>query len=319
VASWVKIVKPQVTIGMCVRNNEATIHDALQSVMNQDFPHECMELLIVDGNSLDQTVSIANEVLGKGDVRSRVFCENRGLGHARQIAVEAAKGQYIVWIDGDMVVSNDFVSKLFEFMEKDPKAGILKGRQALESGGNLLATLEGYSRVAGKMVDFSSRKALGKVLGTSGSIYRCTAIRQAGGFDENLRGYCEDWDAEIRVRAAGWVLNAVDVRYLDYERSKLEWKNLWKRYWLRGYYTHYFLHKNKGLIKHYRMFPPAAFLAGLISASKLYRFTNRKVVFLLPFQHFFKFTAWYVGFLQSHSVGYEPDSHGSVSGKTSEL
>ena len=299
-------MEPEVTIGVCVRNNAITIREAIESIMGQDFPHELLELIVVDGHSEDKTLPVIKESLENSVIKSKIFKENEGLGYARQIVVDNAEGRYIVRVDGDMIISRDYVRKLFEFMERHPKVGIAKGRQALESGGNLLATLEAHSRVAGKLVDYSSKKAFTKVLGTSGSIYRIEAIRQAGGFDENLRGYCEDWDAEIRVRAVGWSLSTTNARFLDYERYRLTWRNLWRRYWLRGYYTHYFLHKNRGLIKHYKMFPPAAFIAGLLDASKLFRLTNRKAIFLLPFQYVFKITAWYSGFLRSHRSCYEP-------------
>ena len=137
-------------------------------------------------------------------------------------------------------------------------------------------------------------------------MYRIEAIRQAGGFDENLKGYGEDWDIEIRARAAGWSLHTINTKFLDYERFGLTWKNLWGRYWLRGYYTHYFLHKNRGMLKHYRMFPPAAFLSGLLHAHRLFELTHRKAVFLLPFQYVFKMTGWYFGFIRSHLNSYEP-------------
>lgn len=299
-------MKYKVTIGVCVRNSASTIHEAIESISKQDFPHELAELIVVDGHSEDETLSIVKKSLGNSTVRSRIFDENKGLGYARQTVVDNAEGEYIVWVDGDMTIPRDYLRKLFEFMERHPDVGIAKGKQALNNGGNLLATLEGHSRAVGKMVDYSSKKALTKVLGTSGCIYRIEAIRQAGGFDQNLRGYCEDWDAEIKVRKVGWSLSTIDSRYLDYERHRLTWRDLWRRYWLRGYYTHFFLHKNRTLIKHYKMFPPAAFLAGLIDASKLYKLTSRKTIFLLPFQYVFKFTAWYSGFLRSHQAGYGP-------------
>jgi len=116
------------------------------------------------------------------------------------------------------------------------------------------------------MVDCDSEKGCSKALGTGGSIYRIEAIKQAGGFDENLQGYGEDWDAEIRVRAAGWSIRTTPVTFRDFERNKLTSKLLWSRYWQRGYHQHYFLQKNKGLIKLYKMSPPAAFLNGLARA-----------------------------------------------------
>ena len=297
-----------ITIGVVVKNNASTIRDAIESIIKQGFPEENTELIIVDGNSGDDTLSIAKEALRDSRMKTKIFTENEGLGRARQIVVDNAEGKYIIWVDGDMIISSDYMSTLFNFMENHKEMGIVKGKQALEPGENLVATLEGYSRVAGKMVDFRSKKAYSKVLGTSGCIYRTRAIRQAGGFDKNLRGYCEDWDAEIKVKSNGWSLSVVDARYLDYERNQLSWKNLWKRYWLRGYYTHYFLHKKPGILKHYRMFPPASFFAGLFQSRKIFRLTADKEVFWLPLQNVFKSSAWYIGYLKSHSRAYQPHS-----------
>jgi len=299
-------MKPEITIGICVKNCEKTIKDAINSVLDQDYPYELIELIIVDGYSEDRTVDIIQGILKKARIKSKIFREDKGLGYARQIVVDNAKGDYIIWVDGDMMLPKNYVKKLVEFMKKHPEVGVAKGKQSLK-GGNLLATFEACSRAVGKMVDYQSEKARLKSLGTSGSIYRIGATRQIGGFDESLKGYGEDFDIEIRIRAAGWSFRTVDVEYFDYERNKLTWKELWKRYWLRGYYNHYFLHKNKGFIKHYNMSPPAAFVAGLLHSHKLFGLTRQKSIFLLPFQYLFKNTAWYVGFIRSHLNSYEPN------------
>jgi len=301
-------MKPIVTIGVCVKNSEETVNEAIESVLNQDFPKELMELVIVDGHSRDKTLEIIRDSLRETSIRTDIFCENDGLGRARQMVVDNARGKYIVWVDGDMVLPRDFVRKQVEFMEQHLEVGIAKGKIALEPASNMLATLEAFSRAASKMVDYHSKKAYSKALGTSGSIYRTHAITQVGGFDKDLKGYCEDWDVEIKVKAAGWLLDSTDAKYLDYERRGLTWKNLWSRYWRRGYYTHYFLHKNKGMLKHYRMFPPAAFISGLLYARRLFKLTRKKTVFLLPVQHLFKMTAFYLGFLRGHLNSYEPKS-----------
>jgi len=271
----------------------------MKSIIVQNFPHEHMELIVVDGCSTDRTLSIVKDYLCKTDIRNKIFREKEGLGNARQIVVDNTSGDYIVWVDGDMVLlSPDFVRKQVEFMEQNPKVGIAKGKYALMPGSNLLATLEIYSRATDKMVDYSLKESHSKSLGTSACIYRVEAIRQAGGFDKNIKGYGEDWDAECRTRTAGWKLCTTQAQYLDYERFGLTWNGLWQRYWRRGYDLHDVLRKHKGVIKLYRMLPPTAFLSGLFNSLALYKLVRQKIVFLLPFQHTLKNVAWWLGFFR---------------------
>jgi glycosyltransferase involved in cell wall biosynthesis len=295
----------RVTIGVCTRNCGGYIGEAIDSILNQDFPHELIELIFVD-ESEDNTLSVIQYHLSKSDISSKVFhVFGKGLGYARNLVAAKALGEFIVWVDGDMTLPKDFVRKQVTFMENHPSIGIARAKQALEHGNCLLATLEGYSRAAGRMVDYQSEKARAKTLGTGGAIYRTRIILQVKGFDESIKGYGEDWDIEIRAKAVGWSLSMTDATYLDYERHGLTWRGLWRRYWRRGYDSHYFFHKYSGAIKHYRMFPPAAFLAGLIHARKLYKLKRESFVFLLPFQYLFKMTVWYFGFTRSHLDSYE--------------
>jgi len=291
---------------MCVRNSASTIGEAIESVVSQHFSEGSMELIFVDDGSEDDTLEVIKRYILKLDLQTAVFSNSwHGIGYSRNIVVGHAKGDYIVWVDGDMVLTHDFVEKLVEFMDQHPTAGIAKGMQGLERGGNLLATLEAYSRAAGRMVDFNVNRARSKTLGTGGSIYRLQAIRDAGGFDSNLRGYGEDWAAEAKIKEAGWSLHVVDVKFLDYERFRLTWRDLWKRYWLRGYYSHYLLHENPRLIKLYKMTPLGGFLAGISFSGKLFRLTRQEFVYLLPLQYTFKMAAWCMGFLKSHLKSYQ--------------
>jgi glycosyltransferase involved in cell wall biosynthesis len=301
-------IKPRVTLGVCARNSEDFIKETIESILVQDYPHELMELVFVDDGSEDNTLSIIKEYASRIDIKTKVFHTSwEGLGHARNIVVFNADGDFILWVDSDMIISRDFVRKLVRFMDQHCEAGIAKGKHGFEPEANLLGTLETYSRAANSgIANYEFGKTHSKALGTGGAIYRIVPLRRAGGFDENLKGYCEDWDLEIRIRNAGWSMWAVDAKYLDYERHGLTWRSLWNRYWRRGYFTHHFLHKRKGLIKHYRWFPPAAFFLGLVHADKLFKLCHEKKVFLLPFQYAFKMTAFYFGFFKSHLNSYQP-------------
>jgi glycosyltransferase involved in cell wall biosynthesis len=288
-----------VTVGVCVRNCEKSIKEAIASIIAQDYPHDKIRLVFVD-ESEDNTLSIIRSGTKGIDIDSIILHTSRkGLGAARDMVLARSKGDYVLWVDGDMIISPVFLRRLVDFMENNPRAGVVKGKQALLPAANLLATLESHSRAAGRMIDYQSQKGFSKVVGTAGALYRTKAIAEVGGFDPELKYYNEDWDAELKLREAGWSMHTLDVFYQDYERQGLTWKSLWCRYWLRGYHTGFFLQKHRGLIKHYRMLPNSAFLSGLLSSAKLFKLTRNKKVFLIPFQSFFKMTAWYVGFVRN--------------------
>ena len=284
----------KVTIGLCVKNAEATIKQATDSLFSQDFPHELMELIVVDGYSVDKTLSIIKDSLKNTDIRSKILYENKGLGHARQIVVDNAEGKYIIWVDGDLVLSRDYVRKQVEFMERNPKVGIAKGKYGIHKESSLVAALEDIEFVS----SFRYQGEIGsKPLATSGCIYRVEAIRQVGGFDESIKGVGEDMDAEYRIRGAGWLLYITPAIF--YERRRKTWKSLWDEYFWHGRGGRHLLGKNRQLVNLYKMFPPVALVAALFRIAVAYRVTRRKVVFLLPFHYAFKRIAWFLGFIKS--------------------
>ena len=81
-------MKPRVTVGLVTKNCADYIQDAITSIVKQDFPHDLMELIVVDGYSKDNTLSILKENLDKTNLKYRIFYENEGLGQARQMVVD---------------------------------------------------------------------------------------------------------------------------------------------------------------------------------------------------------------------------------------
>lgn len=284
-----------VTVGLCVKNSEATIEETVNSIVNEDFPQELMEIIVVDGCSQDKTLSMIKEGLSKTSVKSRFFSENSGLGFARQIVVDNAIGKYILWVDGDIILSEDYLRQHVDFMEQHPSVGIAVGSFGVLPGDNWVATLENVSYV----VDSAKNrgKTTSKLLGTEASMFRVEAVRQVGGFDPNIKGSQEDIDVSYRIRAAGWQPHITNAVF--YERQRKTWKALWRQHSWYGYGLHFMQHKNKGrnLLRDKSIDRiPFSFLA--------YRLTHRKVVFLLPLNFVFKKTALLYGFALAHMDGY---------------
>jgi len=299
-------MKPTVTIGVCIRNGEDSIQDTIEGIINQDFPHEHMEVIFVDDGSEDGTSFVILDSVSRMDMQVKVYHQEwKGLGATRNVVVNNAGGDYIVWVDDDVIMSKDYVRKQVEFMERNPTVGIAKGKYRLSFKGNLVSILEDVGRKM-KYVDrnYEVEAQRSKSMGTAACIYRVEAIRQVGGFDENIKRAGEDWDAEYRIKAAGWKLYITKALFWDHERRWITWKNLWNKYFWRGHSLHYLLHKHRGIECLPEMLPPAAFFSGLFRSLTIYKLTRRKVVFLLPLQYTFKMTAWCLGFIKSHIDSY---------------
>ena len=52
-----------VTIGICVRNGERLLHYAVDSILEQDFPLEKLQIIFVDDGSRDKTPKIISDYL----------------------------------------------------------------------------------------------------------------------------------------------------------------------------------------------------------------------------------------------------------------
>src|SRR4030042_1009238 len=96
--------KTIVTLGMCVRNGEEQIEDALKRIVEQDFPHNLLEVVFVDDGSEDKTLSIINSWKEKSDIKIKIFSYSwRGLGKSRNTILNNTEGDYILWVDCDTI------------------------------------------------------------------------------------------------------------------------------------------------------------------------------------------------------------------------
>lgn len=288
-------MNPICTIGLCVKNNEATIKEAVNSIYCQDYPDELMEIIVVDGCSNDSTLDIIKSFLSRRTIKVRFFSESNGLGFARQMVVNTALGKYIIWVDGDIVLSKNYVQQQVTLMDQNLNVAIAVGSFSVAPNDNWVAFLENI----GYVIDSSRQKAeeTSKLLGTEGSILRVEAIRMVGGFDLNIKGAQEDLDVAYRLKLAGWKF--YKTKAVLYERQRNTLSNIWKQHLWYGYGLHYAQHKNKNR----NMFVDKS-NDRILFSSRAYELTHRKIVFLLPFFFVYKKIATLFGFFKSHIDGY---------------
>jgi glycosyltransferase involved in cell wall biosynthesis len=291
-----------VTVGMCVKNSENLVKKAIESILNQDYPNASMEVIVVDGNSKDNTVRILKEAIAKKNLKCSIFFESSGLGTARQMVVEKAAGRYIVWVDADMVISPSYISDQVKFMEEHPETGIAAGKYALHVGYGVAADLENIVYAVDSVFGGKDSLRIGYLPGAEGAIYLTKAIRQIGGFDLSINGAAEDTEVAYRMLKGGWQISSTTQVFS--ESTRATWFSLWRQYVWYGQGGHYIFHKDTGMISILKMTPIAGFFAGLLRCPYAFLLIHKDYVFLLPLHYVYKRVAWSIGFMNAHARGY---------------
>lgn len=126
-----------------VYNVECFLKDCIISVLNQDYSD--IEVLLIDDGSTDSSGSICNQ-FQKKDSRIQVYhTKNWGVGHARNLGIGKAKGDYITFVDSDDYISQDIYAKNIDLLNSDesidivqiPIAGKKKQQRCVEGKTNL--------------------------------------------------------------------------------------------------------------------------------------------------------------------------------------
>lgn len=101
-------------------NAEQCIANAIKSVLAQTVPD--FEILVVDDGSYDETRRVIGEIT---DSRiCYIYQENGGVSVARNTGINAAKGDYICFLDADDLWYPDHLETLTKLIEKFPQCGM---------------------------------------------------------------------------------------------------------------------------------------------------------------------------------------------------
>lgn len=115
---------PDVSIIIAARNEEKNIGDCIRSVINQSYPQQKLEVIIVDDHSTDATVSVINEFQKENIrvIRLADFLENKKINSYKkksiEMAMNVAKGELIVSTDADCIAPRKWIETLVAFYKE---------------------------------------------------------------------------------------------------------------------------------------------------------------------------------------------------------
>lgn len=172
---------PSVSIIIPVRNRARLIAECLssliESVKNLNVD---VEILVADDASTDETPAVVSGIAKKSPTPIKLLTslQRGGPAHARNLAIKAARGELIIFVDSDEVVSEDFVrAHLAMHRKKGPMVyglGKIISVPSLEAAKNHpKATIWDYS---------------GATLDTANASVRREHLEAVGGFDPGFEG-----------------------------------------------------------------------------------------------------------------------------------
>lgn len=111
------VSRPKISVIIPVYNSEQHLERCFESLINQrcqDF-----EIVVVNDGSTDKSLQICNNFHNiLGERLTIVSQENKGASIARRNGINAAKGDYLIFMDSDDFVSPEYVSALYGAIEK---------------------------------------------------------------------------------------------------------------------------------------------------------------------------------------------------------
>ena len=205
-----------ISIIVAVKNAEKYVRRCIDSLLNQSYPADKYEIIVVDGLSTDGTWAILQE-LKKRNPELRIFKnlkENAAAG--RNIGIRNAKGEYVAFIDSDAVADTNWLENISKTFDKVGAVGV--------GGPDLLPPDSEYiSKVIGRIMAsplasggklnpsvqhiMSSQAGYVKHIPTCNLCLKKDVVEKLGYFDEGfVFAAGEDLEFNTRLTLAGYKL-----------------------------------------------------------------------------------------------------------------
>lgn len=187
---------PKISVVIPAYNEEKDLGECLESFKKQTFPSSNFEVIVVDNNSTDKTVQIAQSY----GVRV-IGCQVQGVAVARAAGSDTAYGEIIAGTDADTIVADDWLEKIWHHFEKDSKLVYFTGPVYFKDINAIFSKLSYITFDIFQRFNFLIRKPI-----FSGFNYavKAESYKAVGGIKSKLES-AEDTDLSFRLSKKGKV------------------------------------------------------------------------------------------------------------------
>ncbi len=203
---------PLVSIVIPTYNSAKVLPFCLESIRNQEYPIDKIEIIVVDNFSQDNTVKISKKYT------SKVFTKGPERHGQRNYGAIKAEGEYLVFIDSDMELSKDLIKKSVRLCENNGLDALILPEISVGVGFWAdCRKLEKKCYLNDKMMETPNR------------FMKKSVYFDVGGYDRSLIAG-EDFDLGDRIKKRGHKINRVDS-FIKHHEVRTFWQILRKHYY----------------------------------------------------------------------------------------
>ena len=259
---------PFVSVIIAIRNEEKFIAQCLQSVVNQDYPKDRMEILVVDGRSEDRSREIVAEFSSKYRVVRLLDNPQISAPAGLNLGIRQARGEVIVRVDGHCWLELDYVSQCVRKLQEtgaDNVGGLMKAVGQDYVGQVIALAINSFFGSGGSKFHYTSKEQYVDTVYLGA--FRRRVFDEVGFFNESLMRN-QDYELNYRIRAAGGkIFLSPAIRSSYHGRSTL--RDLWQQYFQYGFWKleMVWMHPRSVRPRHLAapLFVFGLFVAGLLS------------------------------------------------------
>ncbi len=199
---------PLVSIIITNYNYARYIGETIESALAQTYGN--IEIIVIDDGSQDGSDRVISKYSKKYNEINYIKQKNQGVVASRNLGIEEAKGAYIVFLDGDDRLPEDYI-------EETLKVAVNDGIDVVYTDFERFGEDDSKSNFC----EYDKRKLRDKNYIHASSLIRRGAIGDIR-FDENLSGLShEDWDFILNLSYKGLKFKKTDKTWLLYRAHNL--------------------------------------------------------------------------------------------------
>lgn len=217
---------PRVSVITACYNDGPYILECVESVQNSGYPN--IEHIIVDDGSNRETIEILKTI--KYANVQVIYKDNGGVCSARNIAIEKSSGKYLLPLDGDDKISDNYIKDAVSVFESNPKVRVVTSEIS-----QMFGCGDGQIKVE---LPIDMGVLLSRNLFTVTTMVKREDVDLVGGFDLMFKSGLEDWDFWISILSLGGDVALVPGPNFYYRIKRRHRNNRFSEDEVRNIYRH---------------------------------------------------------------------------------